>query len=222
MWSWRKPRSARVNFQKLWMMRPAPERRVRAKANSITTRRPRNPWPAGSLPSGCAATEDPGEQGCGQSEKQDGKIETDVGFGGDGERRKKKENGLEQNRRESSTENTADECQDKAFREELGEELRTRGAEGGADGDFSLTGGAAREEEIGDVDAGDEQDEGDRAHQEPETGDGVAAGEGILKRHDAGAPTLVGEGINFGSVPGDGIHVGVGLLESDAGFETTD
>ena len=92
-------------------------------------------------------------------------------------------------------------------------------AERGADGYFPLPRSAAGEEKIGDVHTGDQQDEADGAHQQPEVLDGVFADEVILQGLDGRAPSLVGFWVDFGDVACDGVHVRVGLLDCDSWFQ---
>ena len=96
------------------------------------------------------------------------------------------------------------------------------GSECAADGEFLLTGEAAGEEKIGDVDAGDEQDEGDGAEEKPERLLAFAGEEVVFERLDEDAPALVAFRIGLGDVGGDGVHVGLRLLDGDAGFEAGD
>ena len=74
-------------------------------------------------------------------------------------------------------ERQADDARDAGQHEALGEQLtddpRTAGAERRPDGDLALTAFGAREQQVGDVGAGDEQQECDRAEQQP---DGAAHG----------------------------------------------
>jgi hypothetical protein len=77
------------------------------------------------------------------------------------------------------------------------------GSECAADGELLLTGKAAGEEEIGDVDAGDEQDEGYGAEEKPERLLAFAWEEVVLERLDEDAPALVAFGVGLGDVRGD-------------------
>ena len=99
--------------------------------------------------------------------------------------------------------------------------LRT-GSECAADGEFFLAGQAPGEQKIGDVDAGDEQDEGDGTEEKPEGLLAFAGEEVVFERLDEDAPALVAFGIRLGDVGRDGVHVGLRLLDGDAGFEAGD
>ena len=61
----------------------------------------------------------------------------------------------------------------------------------------------AGEEKIGDVDAGDEQDEGYGAEEKPERLLAFAGEEVVLERLDEDAPALVAFGVGLGDVGGD-------------------
>src|SRR6266478_6640978 len=106
-----------------------------------------------------------------------------------------------------------------AFGQELSEELSPCGAQRGPYGNLFLANGAPRKKKIGHVDASDQQNEAHSAHQQPDILDQVFADEVVLEGFDGGAPALVGLWIDFSNVARDGIHVGVGLLQSDARFE---
>ena len=60
----------------------------------------------------------------------------------------------------------ADSRQEKAFSEELANKSGARCAEGGADGGFAEALAGAGHEEVGDIGAADEEDEGDSAGEE--------------------------------------------------------
>ena len=60
---------------------------------------------------------------------------------------------------------TASRRQQQAFTEELPDQAQAAGAQGGAQGDLFLPSGGPGQEEIGDIGAGDQQDKGDRSHQ---------------------------------------------------------
>jgi hypothetical protein len=69
---------------------------------------------------------------------------------------------------EPDAQDAAGDGEQHAFRQELpGKTPRPR-AERGADGELALTPGAARQEKVGDVGSGDEQDEPDRRRQHEE------------------------------------------------------
>ena len=75
--------------------------------------------------------------------------------------------------------------------EELAEDPAAAGADGGSDGELALAGAVAGEEEVGDVHAGDQDDEADRAEEDPQHRPD-AADDPVLHGHEVQAPALVG------------------------------
>ena len=94
-------------------------------------------------------------------------------------------------------------------------------AERRADGDLFAAAEYAREDEIGNVGAGDEQHEGDRSEHHQQRGTHIAD-EVFAHGDDDGAPAFVVGGIGLLEAVRDGVHLGLCLLESDAGFEAGD
>ena len=110
-------------------------------------------------PCGSDAEEDAGDERERDGEADDGGrgrgIDGDVGCSGEGEREQHAGS-----RVGDDDAGDAAECgEDEAFGEELPDDAPPRGAEGGADGHLGAAGHAANEQQIGDVGAGDEQDE---------------------------------------------------------------
>ena len=68
----------------------------------------------------------------------------------------------------SESEKAAADAEDGAFGEALADEASAAGAESDAHGEFAFTGDGAREEQAGDIDAGDEEDEADGGEEQPE------------------------------------------------------
>lgn len=66
----------------------------------------------------------------------------------------------------------------------------------------------------------DQEQEPDRAQQQPEVIDGLLRNKIILQRLDAGLPFRVRLRKLFGELPGNRLHLGVGLLKRDALFQT--
>ena len=89
----------------------------------------------------------------------------------------------------------------------------------GADGDFFLARGAPGEKQIRDIDAGDEEDEADGAHHEPEAEAGLLGKKVVFERFDGDGEVFVRLRIALGELPGDDSHFGVGSFESDAALE---
>ncbi len=76
--------------------------------------------------------------------------------------------------------------QDETFGKDLTHESESRGAGCAANGKFTLSSPSACEQEIRDIDAGDQQDESDRAERE-------------LQRHPKSTGNLVSQGYEFGA-----------------------
>ena len=75
---------------------------------------------------------------------------------------------------EDQPENSADSGKKNAFGEQLADQMAAAGANGGTDGDFALASGGAREQEIGDVGTGDEQNEAHSPHQNQQSESNIA------------------------------------------------
>ena len=93
-----------------------------------------------------------------------------------------------------------------------------------ADGDFAASSGSAGEEEIGDVNAGDEKHEGDRAEKDEEFG-ALRADEVFLYGDEANVPGGgggIGVGIFAGEFGDEGVDLLLRLRDGKAGLETAD
>ncbi len=88
------------------------------------------------------------------------------------------------------------------------------GAQCTAHGQFLLPRHAARQQQIGHIDAGDEQHESDGAQQEPEHLDSFRRQKVILQRLDFGAPALVALRINLRDMRRHRIHILLRLLQA--------
>ena len=92
---------------------------------------------------------------------------------------------------ESQADRPSRECQQHALGQELPHDAASIGAERDADRDLALAGDAARQQQIGDVGAGDEQDAGDRRGQQrqrrPRRADDL-----LVQRHHAEGQAAVG------------------------------
>ena len=117
------------------------------------------------------------------------------------------------------TERSACCAQHDAFGEQLAYQAAASGAERGADGDLAPPERRAREKQVGDVDAGDGQQQADRAEQDPERVDD-AARKGLFEGAQFHTPL-------FGKIVGvlarqffdDGPHSGLRLRHGHAGRE---
>ncbi len=172
------------------------------------------------MPRGSAAEEHAAQDGCRQAEEEHRQVQVKVGFGRQRERRNHGNDHFQQAPGETYAQDSTNQRKRHAFGQKLREQLPARCAQCGADCNFSLPRGAPGEEQIGNVHARNQENETDRAHQQPQIFDRVFADEIILQRFDGGAPPLIGLWIDFGDVPRDGVHVRVGLLDGDARLKT--
>ena len=85
----------------------------------------------------------------------------------------------------------------------------------GANRQLPLPRRPARKQQVRDVRAGDEQDEPDRAEQQPQRGLRLLAQEVVLERLDARRPPFVRGGERLGQATRDRFHVGVRLRQRD-------
>ena len=108
--------------------------------------------------------------------------------------------------------------QHRAFGQQLAHDAAPAGAERGADGDFASTGGAAREQQVRDVAARDQQHESDGAQQDEQTRS-IAADELLAKRLHRVAE-LAGVAWEVVAQPhGDGLELLQRLLDRGAARE---
>ncbi len=115
---------------------------------------------------------------------------------------------------ERGAEDAAENAEKDGLGEMLEEELGPGGSERLADGDFMLPGGGADHKQAGYVGAGDEQDEGDGAHQ-TQHGGAQAADELFAQWSDGDADGSVGGGIGGGDTGIDSVHVEPGRGDVD-------
>ena len=88
---------------------------------------------------------------------------------------------------EQQAEDRADGRQQQAFGEQLANQAPAAGAERRADGDFTITPGGARQQEVRDVGAGDEQHDQHRGGEQLQRAPHVAD-EQLLEREQADVP----------------------------------
>ena len=120
---------------------------------------------------------------------------------------------------EDEAEDAAGQREDDAFGQQLTDDARAARAHGGANGEFTLAAGCAHEQKVGDVGAGDEENEADRAEQDEE-GLTSAGDDGVAQRLDAEAVFGVHIlGMKAAILVGDEFELSVGLGEGNAGLE---
>ena len=101
---------------------------------------------------------------------------------------------------------SADQREQKVLGKKLRKDIASRGSEGGSNGDLSLAGGSFGQQEIGDIDAGDQEHEAHCSEENPERSDSLFRKEVILQRLNIDAPTLVALWKPFCDVGSDGLH----------------
>src|SRR6185312_15581634 len=95
------------------------------------------------------------------------------------------------------------------------------GPESLADGDFATAGGGSNHEEVGDVRAGDEEDENNRSEQAEECG-AQRAHQMLAEWGNGCAFIAVGRGVCGGKTRRDGLHVGLRGGEFNAGTQAAE
>ena len=122
--------------------------------------------------------------------------------------------GVEQadaNVREAESEQTAQDREQYALDEQLPHDTPPCGAERDPHGHLTRARGRAREQQVCDVGAGDQEDERDRAHQRQEYEPDRPAVLALVERQHTGTDVLVRIGIVRPQLGGDGVHLGLCL-----------
>ena len=118
--------------------------------------------------------------------------------------------------REQETERASHEREQHALREELPDDLPAGGADRDAHAHLPRPPRGTREQEVGDIGAGNQQHESDRAQQRPEQQPDLRSDDQALERIGIRREVLVAVGILAGQCPADGVQLGPGLFERDA------
>ena len=105
--------------------------------------------------------------------------------------------------------------------ERLPHEPRTGGAECGANGEFGLPSGGARQQQVGEIHAANQEKHADRGEQQPDCRT-HRFGDVAKQRLDVDAEVAVRLGIFVRKIGGDGVHLRARLLDPDARTETGD
>ena len=152
---------------------------------------------------GRQAEGDAGGHTDGESEEQHLPIDADFGDAGDaagigGDQQAESAEG------QQNAEDGAGEGEQDAFDDELLKEASQPGADGSADGDFAAAGFGARQQEVGHIDAGDEENEANRA-EEHEHRAAYTSDDLFLEAGDH-------DGVNLGIEPVGAGAMGVGIL----------
>ena len=131
---------------------------------------------------------------------------------------------MQAEQREYDTQRAAAQREQNAFGQKLTDDAPRTGAQRGADRNFFLAGHGARQQQIGHVGAGDQQDAGDRAEQDQQ-GAARVADHLLLQRDDAESQAAIGRIVLrmiVAQAGGERIHFGLGLGRGDAGLEFAD
>ena len=111
----------------------------------------------------------------------------------------------------------AEDGQQNAFGEQLPHQPLPSGAQSGADGDFLLAAGGAREQKVRDVGAGDQQHQRHRAHQHKQRAADVSH-HLFLQANDVHAEGAVAL-VLFADAAGDDVDIRLRLRNRDAGLQ---
>ena len=133
-------------------------------------------------------------------------------------------NPVDTENREDNSQRAAAKREQDTFREQLANDAASTGAQGCAHGDFFAASDGAREQEICDVGACDQENERDGAEQNYQGAAGVADYL-LLQRHDSEGETAIGRiflRVILAEAGGERVHFGLGLRDGDAGLEFAD
>jgi hypothetical protein len=109
-----------------------------------------------------------------------------------------------------------------AFSQEQPRQVPAARAKGGTYGHFSCAADATCQQQVGDVRASHQQDEGDNAAKDERGGSHFAADERVAQRLDGDAPSFVGLRRDTGDVLRDHIHVASRLVDRRARPQSRD
>ena len=102
---------------------------------------------------------------------------------------------------DNEAEDAAGEGEHEALGEQLANDAGATSAHGGADGELALAAGGTDQEQVGDIGAGDEQNEADGSEQNQQRG-ASAGNDGVAQRLHAEAGLGIGIGSSGGGIPG--------------------
>ena len=133
---------------------------------------------SGSIPAGAQRRREPeherGEDGDNQREGQDAQVRPGIDRQRQGTRRHRRQ-GRTRPSREQQSRNAAGRGKEQRLGERLADDAHAPGADGQADGGFAAPCFCARQHQVGDIRAGNDQHEPDQAHQDHERRRQVAA-----------------------------------------------
>ena len=118
----------------------------------------------------------------------------------------------------AASQRAADERQHDALGQQLPDDAPPAGAERRAHRQLARADRRAREQQVGDVGAADQQHESDDAEEQHRREPQIAADQRVVHRFERHAAALVGLGKLARETVRDGAQVGFGRLDRDAGF----
>ena len=128
-----------------------------------------------------------------------------------------------QNRRaDAHSQDAPDRREHQAFGQELADDARPAGAQRRPDRQLTRAHRGARQQQVGDVGAADEQHEADDAEEQHRRQAELAADQGVVQRLERDAAPLVRLRELSRQPFGDGRHVGIRGLERHAGLQASD
>ncbi len=154
-----------------------------------------------------------------QREEQDRKAERDLGFRWQRVRRKQRDDDLDEHDGEHDADSTAGCTEQQAFDQQLAHDGPRRRADGGPHGQFPLSHGATGQQQVGDVGAGNQQQEGHGAQQQPQPLLRAVADEVIAEWLDTRAPVGAVVAAAAFDRARHRVEVRVGLGDRDATFQ---
>ncbi len=171
---------------------------------------------------GNGAEDQRGDDGRPQREEQHRNIQADQRFGRNGVRRNDGHQRPQAGPCQQTSQHRAAEAEQQAFHEKLANQAPAARADGGTDGDLFLPHGGLRQQQVGHVSAGDEQQHSDRAHDDEQQHAKLAhhsIGQGL---HDNGELLRVLVRIRFRQAVRDNVEIGLRLIHGDAGLQMPD
>ena len=173
---------------------------------------------ARGIPCRRAAGQKPGQRGGGQGKQENRNVQPQIRFIGQRAPRHHRDQSLQHGVSDAHAQQASGKGHHQALSQQLREDRGPRRSQGAAHGQLLLPGHAARQQQIGHVDAGNEQHKADGAEQQPEHLDSFRGQEIVVQRLDFGAPALVAPGVDLRDMRRHRIHILPRLLERDAGL----
>jgi hypothetical protein len=149
------------------------------------------------------------------AKKHDGRVDPDDGFHRHGVLRQNGQQPIEAPDREAQGGDAAEHGERHTLDQHLADELPPAGTQGGAHGKFAAAGDGARQEQVGDVGAGDQQHGGDGAqHQQERIPERARDRLAQVAHGDADIPVAVG--VLLGDLAGDDRQLSADVIDGAA------